>query len=69
MEESDSQRPLTHWQAVTSAKPQTPMRPLAAHCACTPCGSVGLFLFTQAGIAPQQLPTFFTAQSALVLQA
>ena len=45
------------------------MRPLAAHCACTPCGSVGLPLLTQAGIAPQQLPTFFTMQSALVLQA
>ena len=67
--ESASQRPLTHWQALTSLKPQTLAMPLAAHCARTPCGSVGLLRLTQAGIAPQQLPTSFTAQSALVLQA
>jgi hypothetical protein len=44
------------------------MRPSRAHCALTAAGSVGLSLFTQAGIAPQQLPTFFTAQSSLVRQ-
>jgi hypothetical protein len=60
--------PLSHWQALISAKPQTLIIPLAAHAACTAAGSVGLSLLTQAGIAPQQLPTFFTAQSALVLQ-
>ncbi|MGV8931880.1 MAG: hypothetical protein ACOH1R_07190 [Luteimonas sp.] len=42
--------------------------PLFAHCDCTAAGSTGLSLLTQAGISPQQLPTFFTAQSALVLQ-
>jgi hypothetical protein len=60
--------PLSHWQALISAKPQTLIIPLAAQAACTAAGSVGLSLLTQAGIAPQQLPTFFTAQSALVLQ-
>jgi hypothetical protein len=60
--------PLSHWQELISAKPQTLIIPLAAHAACTAAGSVGLSLLTQAGIAPQQLPTFFTAQSALVLQ-
>jgi hypothetical protein len=59
---------LSHWQALISAKPQTLIIPLAAQAACTAAGSVGLSLLTQAGIAPQQLPTFFTAQSALVLQ-
>jgi hypothetical protein len=61
--------PLSHWQALISAKPQTLIIPLAAQAACTAAGSVGLSLLTQAGMAPQQLPTFFTAQSALVLQA
>lgn len=42
--------------------------PLAWHCACTPLGSVALLTLTQAGNAPQQLPTFFTVQSASVRQ-
>ncbi|KTF36646.1 hypothetical protein LMG919_10425 [Xanthomonas vesicatoria] len=41
--------------------------PLDWHCAITPCGSVGLVTLTQAGNAPQQLPTFFTVQSASTL--
>jgi hypothetical protein len=60
--------PLSHWQAEISLKPQTPIMPLALHCACTAAGSVGLSLLTQAGMAPQQLPTFLIAQSELVLQ-
>ncbi len=59
---------LLHWQAEISRNPHTPAMPLAWHCACTAAGSVGLSLLTQAGIAPQQLPTSLTAQSALVLQ-
>lgn len=42
--------------------------PLAWHCASTPLGSVALLTLTQAGKAPQQLPTFFTVQSASVRQ-
>lgn len=42
--------------------------PLAWHCACTPLGSVALLTLTQAGNAPQQLPTFFTVQSASLRQ-
>ncbi|SOO25989.1 conserved exported hypothetical protein [Xanthomonas phaseoli pv. phaseoli] len=42
--------------------------PPAWHCASTPLGSVALLTLTQAGNAPQQLPTFFTVQSASVRQ-
>jgi hypothetical protein len=65
---ADSQRPLTHWHEEISRKPHMPIWPLAAHCACTALGSVGLSLLTQAGIAPQQLPTSFTAQSPSLRQ-
>ncbi|MEJ1096906.1 MULTISPECIES: hypothetical protein [unclassified Pseudoxanthomonas] len=65
---SDSQRPLTHWQDEISWNPHIPIWPLAAHCARTAWGSVGLSLLTQAGIVPQQLPTSFTAQSLLLRQ-
>jgi len=44
------------------------MRPSFAHCDCTAAGSAGLSLLTQAGISPQQLPTFFTVQSVSALQ-
>lgn len=43
-------------------------RPAFAHCAWTAAGSGRLLRLTHAGIAPQQLPTSLTTQSALVLQ-
>ncbi|CEE18226.1 conserved hypothetical protein [Xanthomonas citri pv. citri] len=60
--------PATHWQALISRKPHTLIMPPAWHCASTPLGSVALLTLTQAGNAPQQLPTFFTVQSASVRQ-
>src|SRR5690606_3193786 len=44
------------------------MRPSARHCACTAAGSTAASRGTQAGMAPQQLPTFFTTQSASLRQ-
>src|SRR3546814_7808213 len=63
-----SQRPALHEQLLISRNPHTPTRPSFAHCDCTAAGSTGLSLWTQAGIAPQQLPTFLTAQSLSALQ-
>src|SRR3546814_6304830 len=63
-----SQRPALHEQLLISRNPHTPTRPSFAHCDCTAAGSTGLSLLTQAGIAPQQLPTFLTAQSLSALQ-
>ena len=60
--------PRLHVQPSSAGKPQTDIVPLRLHSACTPFGSVGLLAFTQAGMVPQQLPTSFTTQSALVLQ-
>src|SRR3546814_2104115 len=63
-----SQRPALHEQLLISRNPHTPTRPSFAHCDCTAAGSTGLSLLTQAGIAPQQLPTFLTVQSLSALQ-
>src|SRR3546814_14468735 len=63
-----SQRPALHEQLLISRNPHTPTRPSFAHCDCTAAGSTGLSLLTQAGIAPQQLPTFLTVQPLSVLQ-
>jgi hypothetical protein len=63
-----SQRLATQLHAAMSTNPQIEDIPLRAHSACTAAGSVGLSLLTQAGIMPQQLPTFLTAQSASALQ-
>ncbi|MCD0245192.1 hypothetical protein JWH04_11400 [Xanthomonas melonis] len=60
--------PETHWQPLISWNPHTLIIPLDWHCAITPAGSVGLLTLTQAGNAPQQLPTFLTVQSASTLQ-
>ena len=66
--DSPKHRPLAQVQAVIGLDMHAETRPSFAHCACTAAGSVRLLRLTHAGMAPQQLPTFLTAQSALVLQ-
>ncbi|MDQ3228343.1 MAG: hypothetical protein M3Q13_01215 [Pseudomonadota bacterium] len=65
---SEMHCPFAQVQVLISLKPQTDAIPLRAHSARTAAGSVRLFRLTQAGIAPQQLPTSLTTQSALVRQ-
>src|SRR5690606_26131115 len=67
-EAAGSQVLATQEQAWISLKPHTLAMPDSAQAACTAAGSGWASTFTQAGKWPQQLPTFFTAQSVSTRQ-